>query len=827
MSTISSGVEFNFQNFTKKIESKWQNYWDINSTFKAFQPGEKGSEKKKFYCLDMFPYPSGDGLHIGHPLGYTATDIVSRFKRMNGFNVLHPMGWDAFGLPAEQHAIKKGIHPAITTKKNIETFKRQLKSLGFSYDWSREISTIEPSYFRWTQFLFKKLYERGLAYQAEVAVNWCEALGTVLANDEVIDGKSERGGHPVVRVPMRQWILKITDYAEKLLNDLELVDWPESTKEHQRNWIGKSEGARVRFQIKSQSSGINPEKTIEVFTTRVDTLMGVSFLALAPENPRISFCTNREFKGAVEKYQQDTAAKNDLQRTDLNKNKSGVFTGSYAIHPVSGQEIPIWVADYVLMNYGTGAVMGVPAHDDRDREFAEKMNLPIVTVIDDEKKILINSGPFSGLPSQLAIAKILTELEKNNAGEKHITYRLRDWLFARQRYWGEPIPVIHILEGQEKGGIRLLEDSELPLELPAVEKYEPTGTGESPLAALTSWVETRDSKSGTKAKRETNTMPGSAGSSWYFLRYMDPLNDKAPWSLDSEKYWGPVDLYVGGSEHAVGHLLYARFWHKVFFDMGLVSHPEPFQKLVHQGMILGEDGEKMSKSRGNVINPDAIVSEYGADSLRLFEMFLGPLEKAKPWQTKNIEGVYRFLGKFWRLLTQDSEDLSTFVQQKPDSEWSSDLVKILHKTIDQVTSDIEGLRFNTAISALMILVNELQTHLNDKKFVPFEAMEKTTLMLAPFAPHIAEEAWNLLGHKESLSRGPWPLADKSKLVEETFNLTIQINGKVRDNIAITKTMSEDEIKKMAINLDSVKKWLDGKEPKKLVYVKGKLLSVVV
>jgi leucyl-tRNA synthetase len=813
--------ENSFSDIVKRVETKWQVYWDSYDCFKAVNPGEKGSEKPKFYILDMFPYPSGDGLHIGHPLGYTATDILSRYKRSKGFNVLHPMGWDAFGLPAEQYAIKHGVHPADTTQKNIITFKRQLKSLGFSYDWSREISTMDPKYFRWTQWIFKRLHERGLAYEAEMQVNWCPALGTVLANDEVIDGKSERGAHPVEKRPMRQWVLRITEYAERLLSDLDKVDWPESTKEHQRNWIGKSVGARLKFK----TSGSD---TLEVFTTRPDTLFGVSFLALAPEHSLVRKLTIASQKTEVEAYISAASKKTDIQRTDLAKGKSGVFLGSYALHPLTGKNVPIWIADYILVNYGTGAIMGVPAHDERDQEFAEAMNLPILSVIDENDRLINSTSEFDGLEVKQGALKIVEKLEKSGQGQSSITYRLRDWIFSRQRYWGEPIPVIKILEGPHKGETKFLGDDELPLTLPKVERYEPTGTGESPLASLKEWVQCKDPKTGALAHRETNTMPGSAGSSWYWLRYMDPQNTEAAWGAPAEKYWGQVDLYVGGSEHAVGHLLYARFWQKVFFDMGLVSSEEPFKKVVHQGMILAEDGEKMSKSRGNVVNPDQVIAQYGADTLRLFEMFLGPLEKAKPWQTNSIEGVYRFLQRYWRLCVNEAGTaLSENISDAAESTWDAALVQGYHKCIQQVSEDVEAMRFNTAISAMMTFVNELYGVMAAGKQVPRLALEKLTLLLAPFAPHLAEEVWQLMGHSQTLTFVEWPIFDVTKTSSDEFELAIQVNGKLRATLKVSKKITEAELKPIVLGLDAVTKWSEGKVPKKFIYVKEKLVSVVV
>lgn len=818
----------------RAIEEKWQTYWDRNQSFRAAQPGEPGSDKPKYYCLDMFPYPSGDGLHIGHPEGYTATDIVSRYKRMRGFNVLHPMGWDAFGLPAEQYAIQKGVHPATTTQKNIATFKRQLKSLGFSYDWSREISTIDPSYYKWTQWLFKRLYEKGLAYQAEVAVNWCPALGTVLANDEVIDGKSERGGHPVERRPMRQWVLKITSYADRLLEDLATLDWPESTKDHQRHWIGRSEGAHVVFRLEppekskpemSPSEKGDSKDSLEVFTTRPDTLFGVTFMAVAPEHPWVKLHASSAQKQLVVSYAEAAARKSDLQRQDNGKEKSGVFLGVHVVHPLTQNKIPVYVADYVLMGYGTGAVMGVPAHDERDELFANKLSLPIIKVIDESQR-LINSPGFDGSSCADGAKAVIAALEQKSCGRKAVTYRLRDWLFARQRYWGEPIPVLHIVDGPDKGKIRLLADDELPLELPAVERYEPTGTGESPLSAVSNWVNTKDPVTGAAARRETNTMPGSAGSSWYFLRYMDPRNEQAAWGSQAESYWRQVDLYIGGQEHAVGHLLYARFWQKVFFDLGLVSESEPFKKLVHQGMILGEDGEKMSKSRGNVINPDSVVEKYGADALRLYEMFLGPLEKDKPWNTHSIEGVFRFLARAWRLVVQD--DLtSRKLPEEPETQWAGELRRHMHAAIKAVTEAIESLRFNVAISQMMVMVNEAYAFEQAHGPVPKSYMERLTLLMAPFAPHLAEEMWHRLGHPASLSHHPWPKFDASLTEADEMEIAIQINGKLRDTIKVNPEIAEADLQSRVLDLQSVKKWIDGKPVKKFIYVKKKLVSVVV
>jgi len=821
MSENTLGQKFN------EIDIKWQNYWADKSLFRALDPKKaKSLGKEKFYCLDMFPYPSGTGLHVGHPLGYVASDILCRYKRMKGYNVLHPMGWDAFGLPAEQHAIDKGIHPSITTEKNIETYKRQLNSLGLSYDWSREINTTSPSYYKWTQWIFKKLYEKGLAYQAEISVNWCQVLGTVLANDEVIDGKSERGGHLVEKKPMRQWVLKITEYAERLLEGLDDLDWPESTKELQRNWIGKSVGAKIKFPFDGDS-----DQSLEVFTTRPDTIFGVTYMVVAPEHPSLEYFVSDAESEKVKAYQKQVSLRSEIQRSDATKEKTGVFTGGYVMHPLTKKKIPVWTADYVLMGYGTGAVMAVPAHDERDREFAEKFGIEIIDVISEEGTLVNSPDGFkelNGLKASAAVQDICDLLEGMQLGKRATTYRLRDWIFARQRYWGEPVPVIHILEGDDKGKIRVLDDDELPLELPEVDSYAPSGTGESPLSTVSEWVNVKDKKTGAMAKRETNTMPGSAGSSWYFLRYMDPGNTEEPWSKEAESYWGPVDFYLGGPEHAVGHLLYARFWQKVLFDLGLVSQQEPFQKLFHQGMILGEDGEKMSKSRGNVVNPDDVIAKYGADTFRVFEMFLGPLDKAKPWQTANIEGTFRFLSRVWRLFTnEDSSAASPFIAEIPESKWPKAIQVAYNKTIKQVTSDIETLSYNTAISSLMVLMNEAYSHFGDKKELPKSFVETYIKLLAPMAPHMTEELWSLLGNSESLCYEPWPSYDESKTQLDTVKLGVQVNGKVRGQIEFSRDANQDQVKEMALSCESVKKWTDQKEIVKFIYVKNKIVSVVV
>ena len=807
-----------------RIEPRWQNYWVKNKTFKAWDPGQIGSEKPKYYVLDMFPYPSAAGLHVGHLEGYTATDIISRYKRMKGFNVLHPMGWDAFGLPAEQYAIETKTHPKIVTKQNVDNFRRQIQSIGFSYDWDREVDTTDPNYYRWTQWIFLKLFEKGLAYEAEIPVNWCPALGTVLANEEVIDGKSERGGHPVIQKPMRQWVLKITAYADRLLEDLEELDWPESIKEMQRNWIGRSIGAEVDFQI----AGSNEK--IRVFTTRPDTLFGATYMVLSPEHPLVSKVTTADQKSAVSRYQEESSRKSDLQRTDLAKEKSGVFTGAYAVNPVNGQKIPIWIADYVLVGYGTGAIMAVPAHDERDYEFAHRYKLPIIEVISGgnikeaaftgvgnvvNSKTPDGSFTINGLRSDEAINKITSWIEQKKLGKKAINYRLRDWLFSRQRYWGEPIPVVHV-DGKPK----VIPESQLPLILPEVKSYEPTGTGESPLASIKDWVETQDPLTGKPAKRETNTMPQWAGSCWYYLRFIDPRNDQKLVDPQKEKYWMKVDLYVGGAEHAVLHLLYSRFWHKVLYDFGLVSTNEPFQRLVNQGMILGEDNQKMSKSRGNVISPDDLITEYGADSIRLYEMFMGPLEMGKPWSTKGLEGVHRFLGRVWRLFLDRDGKLHSNIKSR---EASKEELKLLHKTIKKVTEDLEGLRFNTAISALMIFVNEEMS----REIHARDGLSKFILLLAPFAPHIAEELWEYLGAQKTLAYELWPDYDEAFLVEDEVEIGIQILGKLRSRVKVPKGTPENELKERVLSDEIVKKWIDGKPVQKIIVVPDRLINIIL
>ena len=797
-----------------KIEPKWQRYWAEHKTFAA----REDSSKKKLYVLDMFPYPSGAGLHVGHPEGYTATDIYCRFQRMRGFNVLHPMGWDAFGLPAEQYAIKTGTHPAVTTKENVDTFRRQIQMLGFSYDWDREVDTTDPNYFKWTQWIFLQLYNKGLAYEAEIPVWWCDGCRSVLANEEVnADGTCREKGHKdVYRRPLRQWILKITAYAERLLDDLELVDWPESIKEMQRNWIGRSEGAEVDFKTEIG-------ETIRVFTTRPDTLFGATYMVLAPEHSLVDKVTTPELRKAVEAYRAEAARKSELERAALEKEKTGVFTGGYAVNPVNNEKIPIWVADYVMMGYGTGAIMAVPAHDTRDLEFARKFNLPVRVVVQPSAGtepegfvgdgVSVNSCIINGLATPEAKKRITTWLEEKRLGKATVNYKLRDWLFSRQRYWGEPIPIVHC----EKHGTVPVPESELPLRLPEMKDYTPTGSAEPPLAKATDWVNTKCPQCGGPAKRETNTMPQWAGSCWYYLRYIDPTNDRASVARDKEKYWMPVDLYVGGAEHAVLHLLYSRFWHKVLFDLGHVSTPEPFMRLVNQGMILGEDSQKMSKSRGNVIPVDVPVKEFGAETLRVFEMFMGPLDMVKPWSTRGAEGVYRFLGRVWRLFCDEDGKLIV-----DDSEPDTKLLKVLHQTIKKVGNDTESLNFNTAIAQMMIFVNEVTAQ--DAR--PRKLLEPFVLVLAPYAPHLAEELWEKLGHKQSLAYEPWPKHDNELLKEETVTIVLQVNGKLRDRVDAAADASQAELENLALANDRVKQSLAGKQIKKVIVVPGKLVNIV-
>jgi len=841
-----------------RIEPKWQAIWDERGAFRTPNPGEKNFDaaKPKFYILDMFPYPSGAGLHVGHPEGYTATDIVARYKRMRGFNVLHPMGWDAFGLPAEQYAIKTGQHPAITTRENIAKFKAQLKQIGFSYDWEREVNTTDPRYFKWTQWIFLKLYNswfnpktqkaepistyRGhdpdnvrLAYLADVPVNWCPELGTVLANEEVIDGKSEVGGFPVLRRPMRQWMLRITAFADRLIAELEGLDWPQGIKLLQTNWIGRSEGAEIDFKI--ADCGLRIAERIRVFTTRPDTLYGATYMVLAPEHSRVDLIVTEDQWPAVRQYRERTARKSDLERTELAKEKTGVFTGAYAINPINDERIPIWIADYVLLGYGTGAIMGVPAHDERDLEFARKFDLPVREVIqppgDDEaigytgEGIAINSPLIDGMPTAQAKAKIIDWLDQNSAGHGAVRYKLRDWLFSRQRYWGEPFPIIW-----RDGKHEALPESELPLEPPALEDFKPTGTGEPPLAKAKDWIRYSDN-----ALRETNTMPQWAGSCWYYLRFCDPRNDKRFVGEDAERYWmggpnpGGVDLYVGGTEHAVLHLLYARFWHKVLFDLGYLSKPEPFQRLVNQGIILGEDGQKMSKSRGNVVSPDEVIERYGADAFRCYEMFLGPLEQMKPWSMKGVEGVARFLARVWRLMMEENQAgewiLSTDVR---NAEPERAQLKVLHATIKKVTEDIETLSFNTAVAQMMVLVNAF----TNAAAKPVSTMRTLLILLNPFAPHITSELWEIVNQKFSDMQGditaqPWPNYDEQFLVESEIEIALQVNGKVRDRMVVALDATEEELRETALANARVREFTGGKTVRKVIVIPQKLVNVVV
>jgi leucyl-tRNA synthetase len=850
------------------IEPKWQRVWEQTLAFRAWNPGEtvpaphpfaqrhasaRPESLKKFYILDMFPYPSGAGLHVGHPEGYTATDILARFKRAQGLHVLHPMGWDAFGLPAEQYAIDTGTHPSITTRRNIDTFRRQIRMLGFSYDWSREVDTTDPDYFKWTQWIFLQLYHQGLAYQAEIPVWWCEGCKAVLSNEEVnADGTCDRKGHKeVYRRPLRQWLLRITKYADRLLDDLQLVAWPESIKEQQRNWIGRSEGAEVDFSVAGSS------EKIRVFTTRPDTLFGATYMVLAPEHHLVDQVTTAAQRTAVDEYRDTVSKRSDLERTQLAGEKSGVFTGGFAINPVNGQNIPIWIADYVLASYGTGAIMAVPGHDTRDYEFATKFNLPIVQVVQPpgetewrgyvEEGTAVNSASDSlslnGLATPDAKKKIAEWLEQRGLGKRTINYKLRDWLFSRQRYWGEPIPIVHC----PNCGTVPLPESELPLRLPEVSDFTPTGDAEPPLARATDWVNCQCPKCGGKARRETNTMPQWAGSCWYYLRYLDPKNSKAFVSKEAERYWMPVDLYVGGAEHAVLHLLYARFWHKVLFDLGHLSTAEPFMRLVNQGMILGEDNRKMSKSWGNVINPDDVVREVGADAFRLYEMFMGPLADAKPWSTQNLEGVYRFLGKVWRLFTDEAsttefeQNLTVAPQTGPEAleqiklsaairavPPAPDQLKTLHAAIKKVTEDLEGLRFNTAISALMVFINEAMTW----EVKPAMVLSDFLRLLQPFAPHLAEELWSKLvsaglQNAESLAYSPWPKFDPALLVEDTLEIPVQVNGKLRDVIKVPANASQQDLESAAKGSEKVTQFINGKAIRKVIVVPRKLVNIVV
>ena len=793
----------------QEIESKWQKKWAAQKAYEA----DAASTKPKYYALDMFPYPSGSGLHMGHIASYTPGDIVSRYKRAKGFNVLHPMGFDAFGLPAEQYAIQTGVHPAITTQQAIEGFRATLQKYGFSYDWSREISTCEPNYYKWTQSIFLKLFELGLAYQKEVPVNWCPALKTVLANDEIVDGKSERGGHPVMRVPMKQWMLKITDYAERLLNDLDKVDWPERTKEGQRNWIGKSEGALVQFKVKDQSD------QLEVFTTRPDTIYGVSFMVIAPEHPLVKKITTSAQSTAIADYISSTAKKSEVDRKATTE-KTGVFTGGYAINPLNQKEIPIWIADYVMMDYGTGAIMAVPGHDERDFEFAQKFGLPVLRVLNSETELpftgegsLVNSDFLNGITKSAAIQKMILHLEKEKIGKKQINYKLRDWLFSRQRYWGEPFPIIQTADGD----LKAIPSTDLPVLLPEVANYEPSETGEAPLAKNQDWVQYN--KNGLIGKRITDTMPGAAGSSWYFLRYADPHNEKEAYSQSAAKYWMPVDLYVGGPEHTVGHLLYSRFWTKVLFDAGLSPVDEPFKKLAHQGMILGPDGEKMSKSRGNVITADSVANEYGVDALRCYVCFLGPLDKDKPWSSSGIDGVKRFLDRFTRLVMHDE----TGACKANEDALPAEVEKVLHKTIKKLSEDIENLNFNTCISQMMIFVNELYK---------FDCHSKKALMplaqlLQPFAPHTAEELWSIMGGSGLIVNATWPTFRPELCVDDSATMGVQVNGKMRGTIEIALNADEKTAVSEALKVANVASALAGKAPTKIIYKAGKILNLIV
>jgi len=872
------------------IEAKWQRYWEEHQTFRTPDdlPDDLSADEK-FYVLDMFPYPSGSGLHVGHPEGYTATDIIARQKRMRGVHVLHPMGWDAFGLPAEQYALKTNTHPRNTTEKNVDNFRKQLKRLGFSYDWQREINTTDPDYYRWTQWIFLKLYERGLAYQSEEPVWWCEELGTVLANEEVIDGKSERGGYPCRRVPMRQWVLKITEYAERLLDGLDDLDWPESTKQMQRNWIGKSEGAEIHFELDAV------DDALEVFTTRPDTLFGATYMVVAPEHDLVDGITTDDRREEVEAYRRQAMQKSELERTELQKEKSGVFTGGYAVNPATGKRIPVWVADYVLASYGTGAIMAVPGHDERDYEFATTYGLEIREVVeggDMEEEAFIGDGPhinsanedvsLNGLGTDAAIATIIEWLEANDLGRAKTNYKLRDWLFSRQRYWGEPFPIIFTQDDSgEFTDAKPVPEENLPVTLPDVEEFKPSGSPHGPLSNVTDWVETEDPDTGEPARRETNTMPQWAGSCWYYLRFIDPDNDGRLVDPEKEKYWMPVDLYIGGSEHAVLHLLYARFWHKVLYDAGVVSTKEPFQTLVHQGLILGEmeytayvspDGEpvsaehvddgvdtrtgaevesrsvdkadiqkdgdqfvlaetpdvrvdarshKMSKSRGNVVNPDDVIDEYGADALRLYEMFMGPLEQVKPWSTSDVDGVFRFLNRVWRLVID--EETGTISESVRDVEADADQQRVLHKTIKKVTGDIEDLSFNTAIASMMEFVNAAYKW----DAVPRSTIDPFMQLLNPFAPHITEELWERLGHDETIAYTDWPSYDEEKIKKDVVSMAVQVNGTVRATIEIPADAGEEEALATARSDDNVKRYLDDGDVRREIYVPGRIINFVV
>mgnify|MGYP002714452456 CR=1 FL=1 len=795
------------------IEKKWQKVWDDNKTFHS----EVDKTKKKYYPLVEFPYPSGQGLHVGHPRPYTALDIVARKRRLEGYSVMYPMGFDAFGLPTENYAIKNKIHPAKVTEENIKNFKEQLKSIGFSFDWDREVNTTDPEYYKWTQWIFIQLYKHGLAYKNEMSVNWCPSCQVGLANEEVVDGKCERCGTEVVHKMKNQWMLKITEYADRLLEDLDELDWPESIKDMQRNWIGRSEGAKVTFKIEQS------DQNIEVFTTRPDTIYGTSFLVLSPEHPLVNEITTSDKEQEVKMYQNEASKKSDLERTDLAKEKTGVFTGAFAINPLSGDKLPIWIADYVLSTYGTGAVMAVPGHDERDHEFATKFNLPIIEVIEGgevQKNAYtgegkhINSGELDGLENEAAISKAIELLESKGAGEKKVNYKLRDWLFSRQRYWGEPIPIIH----WEDGSMTTVPEDELPLLLPETDEIKPSGTGESPLANIDAFVNVIDEKTGMKGRRETNTMPQWAGSCWYYLRYIDPHNEKMIADPEKLKHWLPVDLYIGGVEHAVLHLLYARFWHKVLYDLGVVPTKEPFQKLYNQGMILGEGNEKMSKSKGNVINPDDIVASHGADTLRLYEMFMGPLDAAIAWSEKGLDGSRRFLDRVWRLIITDENSINKKIVDSNDHS----LDKVYNQTVKKVTEDFDTLSFNTAISQLMVFINEC--YKTNEVYKPY--IEGFVKMLAPIAPHIGEELWDRLGHENTITYQPWPTFDESLLVDDEVEIVVQVNGKVRAKINIPKDLSKEEMQDLALSNDNVKMSIEGKEVKKVIAVPQKLVNIV-
>ena len=799
----------------RMIEKKWQKYWDQEKTFKTL---DRGLDHPKYYALDMFPYPSGQGLHVGHPEGYTATDIMARMKRAQGYDVLHPMGWDAFGLPAEQYALDTGNDPAEFTEKNIQTFKRQINSLGFSYDWDREINTTDPSYYKWTQWIFIKLFEKGLAYQDNIMVNWCEALGTVLANEEVIDGLSERGSHPVVRKPMKQWVLKITAYADRLLEDLEDVDWPENVKEMQRNWIGKSEGAIIHFEIADYAT-VN----FQAFTTRPDTLFGVSYLVLAPEHSLVDKIVSDSQKEAVDFYREQVALKSDLERTSLAKEKTGVFTGAYAIHPVTGNKLEIWIADYVLASYGTGMVMAVPGHDQRDYEFAKTFDLPIYSVIESDvsQEAYEGDGPhihsefLDGMNNEEASQTMIEWLEENNKGERKVNYRLRDWVFSRQRYWGEPIPVIH----WEDGSTTAVAEEDLPVVLPKTKNIKPSGTGESPLANIEEWLYVEDPDTGMKGRRETNTMPQWAGSSWYFLRFMDPDNTEEIVSQEAMQKWNNVDLYIGGVEHAVLHLLYARFWHKFLYDLGIVNTKEPFAKLFNQGMILGSNNEKMSKSKGNVVNPDDVVNQYGADTLRVYEMFMGPLDASIAWSEKGLEGSRRFLERVWRLyVDEETHTIKSTIKEQNNP----NLDKVYHQTVKKVTEDYEHMHFNTAISQLMIFINQAK----DETVFPKKYAEGFVQLLAPIAPHLMEELWQLLGHSQSLAYEPWPTYDEKMTIDNRIEIVVQINGKIKTKIEVDKDLDKESLEKKVMELSEIQEACQNLTVRKVVVVPNRLVNIV-